>query len=542
MQTTSFLSKIRVTLLTLVTLFVVSCSGNRVQTGNLVILLVDGCSSSSLSVARWYRSAVDSLPRQLNLDPYLCGYVDVSSSVSPITGSSESMSAFMTGYRTGAGYVSMLPAAGRYGDMLPVDSSRAYQPLATILEAAKAQGKSTGMVVTVEYLHATPAACAAHSKSRYKRDAIGCQIASQNLDLLYGGGRSYLSDDVRGILAENGTTLIEDDLDAFRACEDPRQWAIFADTDMRFEIDRDSTREPSLAEMTAKALRQLSKNRKGFFLMVEGSKVDYAAHANDPAAHIKDLLAFDDAVGEVLDFTRKDGNTTVIILPDHGTAGMTIGSGRLEYYAAKPLAEHFGPIAGYKASSQYLSELIMAAPAEDVRGIVREYCGIEISAEEEALLLEHKNNVTEDYMTALYDPTLQGKIAQLMSGRTNIGYSSGTHTAEDVFLAIYHPRGLRPEGWIANTDLAHYMTEVLGMDEPLDSLTADYFCKASELFEGYECSVEGDTLTVRSASHTLSIPANRSWVMVDSLKKEIPSVTVLAEGEFYVNRSLKQLL
>ena len=247
-------------------------------------------------------------------------------------------------------------------------------------------------------------------------------------------------------------------------------------------------------------------------------------------------------MGEVLDFARKDGNTTVIILPDHGTAGMTKGSGRLEYYAAKPLAEHFGPIAGYKASSQYLSELIMAAPAEDVRGIVREYCGIEISAEEEALLLEHKNNVTEDYMTALYDPTLQGKIAQLMSGRTNIGYSSGTHTAEDVFLAIYHPRGLRPEGWIANTDLAHYMTEVLGMDEPLDSLTADYFCKASELFEGYECSVEGDTLTVRSASHTLSIPANRSWVMVDSLKKEIPSVTVLAEGEFYVNRSLKQLL
>ena len=86
------------------------------------------------------------------------------------------------------------------------------------------------------------------------------------------------------------------------------------------------------------------------------------------------------------------------------------------------------------------------------------------------------------------------------------------------------------------------MTEVLGMDEPLDSLTADCFCKASELFVGYECSVEGDTLTVRSASHTLSIPANRSWVMVDSLKKEIPSVTVLAEGEFYVNRSLKQLL
>ena len=72
--------------------------------------------------------------------------------------------------------------------------------------------------------------------------------------------------------------------------------------------------------------------------------------------------------------------------------------------------------------------------------------------------------------------------------------------------------------------------------------TADCFCKASELFVGYECSVEGDTLTVRSDSHTLSIPANRSWVMVDSLKKEIPSVTVLAEGEFYVNRSLKQLL
>ncbi|MGN1220485.1 MAG: alkaline phosphatase [Candidatus Cryptobacteroides sp.] len=542
MHTTSVLAKIRATLLALVALFLVSCSQNRVQTRNLVVLLVDGCSTSSLSVARWYRYAVDSLPHQLNLDPYLCGLVDASNTVSPITGSSESMSAYMTGVRTGAGYVSVMPGRGRYGDMVEIDTARAYQPLATILEAAKARGKSTGMVVTVEYLHATPAACAAHSKSRYKRDAIACQIASQNLDLLYGGGRSYLSDDVRGILAENGTRLIEDDLEAFRACEDPRQWAIFSETDMRFEIDRDSSREPSLAEMTAKALGQLSKNSKGFFLMVEGSKVDYAAHANDPAAHIRDLLAFDDAVGEALDFARKDGNTTVIIVPDHGTAGMTIGAGRLEYYAAKPLAEHFGSIAGYKASAQYLSELIMAAPAKEVRGIMKEYCGIDITEEEEALLLENKNNATEDYMTAAYDPTLQGKIAQIMTQRTNIGYSSGTHTGEDLFLAIYHPRGLRPEGWIANTDLAVYMTEVLGMDEPLEKLSSLFFCKASELFEGYECSVEGETLTVRSAAHSLSIPANRSWVMVDSLKTEIPSVTVMSEGEFYVNRCLKKLL
>lgn len=542
MYSTSILTKIRATLLATVALFVVSCSQNRVQTSNLVVLLVDGCSASSLSVARWYRSAVDSLPHELNLDPYICGLVDVSSTVSPVTGSSESMSAFMTGVRTGAGYVSMMPGRGRYGDMVEIDTSKAYQPLATLLEAAKAQGKSTGMVVTVEYLHATPAACAAHSKSRYMRDAIGCQIASQNLDLLYGGGRAYLTEDVRGILADNGTTLIEDELEAFRACEAERQWAIFSETDMRFEIDRDSSCEPSLAEMTAKALRQLSKNRKGFFLMVEGSKVDYAAHANDPAAHIRDLLAFDDAVGEVLDFARRDGNTTVVVVADHGTAGMTIGAGRLENYATKPLAEHFGPIAGYRASAQYLSELIMAAPADEVRGIMEKYCGVELSAEEEKILLDHKNNATEDYMTAAYDPTLQGRIAEMLASRTNIGFSSGTHTGEDVFLAIYHPRGLRPEGWIANTELALYMSEVLGLDETLDSLTAQYFCKASELFEGYECSVEGETLTVRSAVHSLSIPAYRSWVMVDSTKMEIPSVTVLAEGEFYVNRCLKQLL
>jgi len=97
-----------------------------------------------------------------------------------------------------------------------------------------------------------------------------------------------------------------------------------AATAMSYDIDRDPAVEPSLAEMTQKAIEILSANPKGFFLMVEGSKVDWAAHANDPVGLVSDILAFDDAVKVALDFAKQDGKTLVIAVTDHGNSGLSI--------------------------------------------------------------------------------------------------------------------------------------------------------------------------------------------------------------------------
>jgi alkaline phosphatase len=87
----------------------------------------------------------------------------------------------------------------------------------------------------------------------------------------------------------------------------PKLWGMFADDSLAYDLDRKSLSpdEPSLSEMTGKAMEVLSKNPKGFFLFVEGSKIDWASHANDPVGVISDVLAFDEAVGTAVDFARR---------------------------------------------------------------------------------------------------------------------------------------------------------------------------------------------------------------------------------------------
>lgn len=109
-----------------------------------------------------------------------------------------------------------------------------------------------------------------------------------------------------------------------------KMWGAFSQGAMAYEMDRNTTRpeEPSLAEMTQKAIQTLSKDQDGFFLMVEGSKIDWAAHANDPVGIISDVLALDDAVKKALDFAKKDKNTLVVAVTDHGNSGISIGSSK----------------------------------------------------------------------------------------------------------------------------------------------------------------------------------------------------------------------
>ena len=116
---------------------------------------------------------------------------------------------------------------------------------------------------------------------------------------------------------------------------------------MSYELDREklTPTEPSLENMTEKALNLLSKNNKGFFLMVEGSKIDWASHANDPVGVISDVLAFDKAVEKAIEFAKKDGNTVVIVAADHGNGGLTIGNrDTSKNYDKLPLSAFIDPL------------------------------------------------------------------------------------------------------------------------------------------------------------------------------------------------------
>ena len=153
-------------------------------------------------------------------------------------------------------------------------------------------------------------------------------MAGNDLDVMFGGGRKQVTDAMRAYLRGSGATLIEQDAAAFRAYEGKGPvWSLFAQGNMSYDLDRNDAEQPSLAEMTAKALEVLDRHKNGFFLMVEGAKIDYAGHSRCLPGSIIEMLSFDLAVAEALKFADRNGETLVVVTADHETGGLVLVDG-----------------------------------------------------------------------------------------------------------------------------------------------------------------------------------------------------------------------
>ncbi len=522
---------------------------------NVILMVPDGTSTSVLSVVRWLReyNNPQDAGNALAFDPYICGLVRQYCSDSPIAGSPAAMSAYMTGYRMRSSNLSIYPQAHGKQDLVHIDTGRTYQPLATSLEAAKILGgKSTGLVVTVRAGHATPAATASHCLSRNDDHTIVRQMASNDIDVVFGGGAQFIKDDVKTILKDNGTEYIEKDLESFRSFDGDKVWALFADDAMSFDVDRDPLKEPSLKEMTEKALHLLSRNRNGFFLMVEGSMVDYAAHSNDPMGIISEMEAFDKAVAAAIEFARKDGNTTVIVVPDHGNSGMTIGDRNYNNYSNKGLDSAFLMLPEYKGTSYALAETIRTCPVSEIRAIFKDKTGIDLTDGEEKAILRTRGIVEQDYMQVSYSQNCMSVVTAILNAHTHIGYVSGGHTCEDVFLAVYNPYGQVPSGVIDGVELSDYICACLGLPETLDDLTSDIYVRHDILLKGHDYAVKGadgsdepgkDPVLVIDGGK-VTVPANRSYAVKGDERIPLGSVSVYVpkNGMFYISKNLGKIL
>ena len=517
-------------------------------TKNVILMVPDGVSTSVLSLVRWYnqQKSPQNVTATLATDPYLCGMVRQSCSDSPVPASPAAMTSFMTGYKVQGSNMSVYPSKNEGQDLVNVNADSTWQPLATVMEAAKILGhKSTGLVVTVTATHATPGATTAHTVSRSEHHDIIRQMASNRVDVIFGGGVDYVDDDVKSILEDNGITYIEKDVPAFRAAGKAPVWALFAGEDMAFDLDRDTLAEPSLCEMTEKALSLLSKDKNGFFLMVEGSKVDYAAHSNDPMGIISEYDAFDKAVAVAMDFAKKDGNTTVIVVPDHGNSGMTVGNNDYKNYYKKGLDTAMAMLPQYKRTGEGITGLILAQGVDRIRPIFKEYTGIDLTPAEEKAVRESMANIEKDYMEVALSRNLKSVVTKILNAHVHFGYASGCHTSEDVFLAVYNPHGQVPMGWIDGTDLAGYMYGLLGVKGSLDELTSQIFVKSDVLLAGHETAVEGDKKApVLVIDGKVRVPANRSYIELDGQKKELASVSVYVpkNKNFYISREILNYL
>lgn len=311
-------------------------SGKR----NLIFMVSDGMGPASLSMTRSFRQKEGGLDIDdiLQLDQHLIGQSRTRSTSSLVTDSAAGATAFSCGLKSYNGAISVLPDHTACG---------------TVLEAAKKAGYMTGLVVTTDLTDATPACFASHVNLRSEGDSIAAQEVGEHplgrvVDLMLGGGRCHFlpnttdgscRQDTRDItkLAQEkyGWNYINDraGFDKLKLGKDVKLplLGLFAGSDIPYEIDRRNQNDvyPSLDEMARTALTALEAatkdSDKGFFLLIEGSRIDHAGHGNDPAAQVHEVLAYDKAFGSVLKFIDESKNQGVVVgTSDHETGGLSI--------------------------------------------------------------------------------------------------------------------------------------------------------------------------------------------------------------------------
>ena len=516
---------------------------------NVILMIPDGTSLGVYSAARWYK-IYNNLGEGLNIDPYITGTVSTFSSNAPIGDSAPTTSAYMTGIPSRTGHVSIYPVHDPGNDLYPIDSTMAYQPLTTILEASRIENnKATGLVVTCEFPHATPADCAAHHYNRSNYKALAPQMAYQNLDVMFGGGNGILTDDIKQHFKNKGTNLIQDDRNAMLDYSDDNPvWALFGDRAMPYDIDRNPEKFPSLAEMTQKAIDILSKKEKGFFLMVEGSQVDWAAHGNDPVGIITEYLAFDEAVGRALDFAKEDGETAVVILSDHGNSGFSIGKNDCPGYDRLSIERLFGAVSKFKLTASGMEAELLKIKPEGIKEEFKKYTEIDLTDDELESLLTSKNYKMGGNNEDAKTPSLQSNILKILNSKMCFGFTTGGHTGEEVLLAAYHPEGTVPMGHLKNTDINDYLFKVSGLKTPLSEMTQQIFAKHTDVFADMTYSIEGKdsdipVLMVKKGDRVLKVPAFSSVATLDGKTFDLGSVTVYIDRNdtFYLPRHLKDV-
>lgn len=519
-------------------------------TKNVILMIPDGTSTSVLSIARWYQIYNKLGSTQLNIDPYLCGLVKTYSSNSPIPDSAPAMSGYTTGMPARNANIAIYPEADPEQDLLPVDTSMAFQPLVTIMEAAKIEkSKAIGIVVTTDFCHATPAACASHHYNRRNYSALAPQMVHNGLDVVFGGGANALTDNLKDYLKKDGVQYFERDIESFRNYKGTdKVWALFAKSNIPYDIDIVNDEYPTLSEMTQKAIDILSQKENGFFLMVEGSRIDMAAHATDVIGVTTEFLAFDKAVGVAMDFARENGETTVIVLPDHGNSGLSFGSRKFLNYTDRGLDDSFKNISNFKRTAKGLESILLKTKPEEIKTVFKKYTNIDLTDEELKTLLSSKNYEESDYTKVGSTVNMISTIAHIMQAHTFFEFISGSHTGEDVFLAAYHPQGDLPLGHNTNTDINNYLSDVIGLRTKLSDHTKEVFAKHTDVFYGYKYLIDKSSdhpkLIVEKGSKKLEIPAYSSLIYMNGREMKLNSVTVYIDKNdtFYIPQSLIKMI
>ncbi|AQQ55516.1 alkaline phosphatase [Planococcus lenghuensis] len=436
------------------------------QAKNVIMMIGDGMGPAYMTAYRYYTEDPETqVMEDTVFDPYLTGMQKVYSAdpfhdggegdtKENIPDSAATATAMASGVKT-------------YNGAIGVDLDQ--QETKTVLEAAKEAGKATGLVATSQINHATPAAYGSHDESRRNYNEIANDYFDNTvngehvIDVLLGGGTDYFVREDRDLTEEfqNDDYSYVTSTEELQADNNDQVLGLFAPVGLDKAIDRPEE-QPSLAQMTEAALDRLSEDEDGFFLMVEGSQIDWAGHDNDVVAAMSEMEDFAGAFEEVMEFAKENEDTLVVTTADHSTGGLSIGRGSA--YEWHPEVIHAA-----EKTPDYMAALI--AEGADIEDVLRDNIGFELTTEEIQSVIDAKDNAPEEELLAEVD----NAIEHIFNVRSGTGWTTDGHTGEDVPVYAYGPGSELFNGMIDNTDNAENIFKImeLATDENLNGVSVE---------------------------------------------------------------------
>lgn len=474
----SFKSFVRVTtiiaVLVTVSAVVVAHADDARRVKGIILVIGDGMGINQVRSADIYSRQIMEKPLSIT-SIATRGTTTTYSANSQVTDSAAAATALLTGHKANNGTINVSPDGRR---------------LFTIGHAVRKAGMSVGVLSTARLTHATPAGVYSHSLRRDDENSIAEQLVEFAPEVAMAGGlRHFIPQDQQGSKRSDGKNLVDvmkangythvtsaEELKTVDPTKTGKLVGLFSMSHMAYDLDRQNVlelqKQPRLADMTKAALSVLERNPKGFFVMIEGGRIDHACHSHDIKASIYETLAFDEAVKVALDYQKAHPDVLVLVTADHETGGLGLGRGMeyaLDLAALKPIKNSLGYVAKkVKKDPTKFEELLQAA-------------GFEFAEKEKALLLKHApTSGTSDLAELNEYPKIdryflswiQYSLASIETERAKIGWTSFVHTAQPVMTYAVGPYEQEFSGAYDNTDIPKKMAELLKvtLEQPASSI------------------------------------------------------------------------
>ncbi len=409
---------------------------------NIIMIVADGMGPAYTTAYRYYADD----PSTAEIDTTIFDQWHV--------GNSSTYPASVSGVVTDSAASATALASGikSYNGAIGMDVNK--QPVTSVLHRAKAKGMKTGLAVTSQIVHATPAAYVAHNESRQNYNQIADSYfddrinGEHKVDVMLGGGTNYFirdDRDVRQLFVEQGYQYIDNYGQLSSLSNNTGALGLFAPVGLPWALD-DS--DPSRLRTMAKTAARLLENNQGYFLLLEASQVDWAGHGRDinsAMAEMQDLHAMLEWLAE---YQAQHPDTLVVLTADHSTGGLTLAANG--EYRWEPESLH-----GITSSVTAMIKHLVNSEKEPAARLayIEQQLGFALTEDEQ------KSVLAMDMSTK--SRSLESVIKQIIDRKTNTGWTTWGHTAVDVQVFAVGPGAERFAGHQDNTDIAKRLFELL---------------------------------------------------------------------------------